>query len=267
MKLLFSDIDGTITNKFSHAFEGSEIYLDKLIKGGFTVVLTSSKTFEEITFIQKQLEFSEMFIFENGSGIAFPIEKYAFLDGIKSSFREQQFLIYPLAPMNLPIQNWRQIMKSFFNNAPLLSGSNVEELMTITGLTKAALKRAQNRKFTETCLIEYNNSTNLQIINNQLLNFQGVAEIGSRFLTVSHHGISKGIAIKKVIELLSENNRQLNTFSIGDGLNDFTMFNETDYCFFLSEAVNLPDKIKHCSLINQAGPSGFAKAVELLLLQ
>jgi predicted mannosyl-3-phosphoglycerate phosphatase (HAD superfamily) len=53
MKILFSDIDGTLTNKFSHAFEDSGYYLDKLIKGGFTVVLASSKTFEEILFSAK----------------------------------------------------------------------------------------------------------------------------------------------------------------------------------------------------------------------
>lgn len=267
MKILFSDIDGTLTNKFSHAFEDSGFYLDKLIKGGFTVVLASSKTFEEICFLQNQLGFSEMFIFENGSGIAFPLDKYANFESIATCFREGQFIICPLAPLSLPINNWRRIMNFFFENAPSLSSANVEELMTITGLTKVALKRAQNRKFTETFLINSSTAINLQLINRELSKFQGVAEIGSRFLTVAHQGISKGIAIKKVIALLSEKNKQLSTFSIGDGLNDFTMFDETDSCFFLSDEVSLPDQINHCSLINPGGPAGFAKAVELLLAQ
>ncbi|MBK9457677.1 MAG: HAD hydrolase family protein [Bacteroidetes bacterium] len=95
MKILFSDIDGTLTNKFSHAFEDSGFYLDKLIKGGFTVVLASSKTFEEICFLQNQLGFSEMFIFENGSGIAFPLHKYANFESIATCFREVNLLFAP----------------------------------------------------------------------------------------------------------------------------------------------------------------------------
>ena len=36
MFILFTDIDGTITNKYTHAFEGSDVWLKKLNKLGTT---------------------------------------------------------------------------------------------------------------------------------------------------------------------------------------------------------------------------------------
>ncbi len=72
MKVLFSDLDGTIldhhTYSYSESVEGINILKDQNVP----LVLVSSKTFPEMKEIHKELELNHPFIFENGGGIAYP---------------------------------------------------------------------------------------------------------------------------------------------------------------------------------------------------
>lgn len=257
MIILFTDIDGTITNKYTHAFEGSDIWLKKLNNLGIRVIFNSSKTFSEIINLQKILKINQPFIFENGSAIAIPVDQLKTLHNVPSGRNYKKNLIYSLVPKDLNVLLWSdQINKLYPGKFFTLQSGNSMQLQQITGLTENALKLAQQRLFTETYFFS-DNKISLKFINEKLTSLNAIAVQGSRFVTVSHNTASKGNAIRKYLGLLQNDQIKLTTYSVGDGQNDYSMFAETDHSYFLTNEKSVNLKLENTGIINPEGPLGF----------
>src|SRR5689334_22156800 len=116
MFVLFCDIDGTITNKYTHSFEGSDEYIRKLISNGVTFILNSSKTFSEILQIQRELKILQPFIFENGSAIAIPEKSVLKFATEENHYKERNFLIFPLVPDRVNVSDWTELITDSYKN-------------------------------------------------------------------------------------------------------------------------------------------------------
>ena len=71
--LIFSDLDGTFLNLKTYSFGTLKKFINKL-DTNFEIIFVSSKTYEEITQINKYLNINPPFIVENGACIFFPLK-------------------------------------------------------------------------------------------------------------------------------------------------------------------------------------------------
>lgn len=265
MVILFSDIDGTITNKYSHALEGSGIWINNLINSNIPVIFTSSKTFLEICDIQTQLKINQPFIFENGSAIAIPIDQIQNFNITSCEKLHNNFLIKPLVPKDFTFRICTEYINELYPGKFFtLTTGDIKLLMKTTGLSETALTAAKTRHFTETYFFTIPDPP-LDLINNKLNSINAIAVKGSRFITVSHQVASKGNAIKLFLSRLTQKEIKITTVSVGDGSNDFSMFKETDHSYFLTNESISSIKISNCILINPEGPEGFIKVCKEIL--
>ncbi|MEM6509588.1 MAG: HAD hydrolase family protein, partial [Pseudomonadota bacterium] len=70
--LIFTDLDGTLLDHDSYECEVIKPFLAKLNDTGVNVIFNTSKTFAEVTDIQKGLDHHQPFIVENGAAVYIP---------------------------------------------------------------------------------------------------------------------------------------------------------------------------------------------------
>ena len=71
MLLIFSDLDATLLDHNTYSFKEAVPALKLIKKREIPLILSSSKTYEEMIVIRKKLNNHDPFIYENGSGIYF----------------------------------------------------------------------------------------------------------------------------------------------------------------------------------------------------
>ena len=71
MFLIFSDLDATLLDHHNYSFDDALPALQLIKEKKIPLILSSSKTYEEIINIRSKLGITDPFIYENGSGIFF----------------------------------------------------------------------------------------------------------------------------------------------------------------------------------------------------
>jgi len=71
MLLIFSDLDATLLDHNTYSFQEALPALQLIRKRKIPLILSSSKTYNEMMVIRKELNNHDPFIYENGSGIYF----------------------------------------------------------------------------------------------------------------------------------------------------------------------------------------------------
>ena len=75
MLLIFSDLDATLLDHNTYSFQEALPALQLIRKRKIPLILSSSKTYDEMIVIRKELNNHDPFIYENGSGIYFEDNK------------------------------------------------------------------------------------------------------------------------------------------------------------------------------------------------
>ena len=244
MLLIFSDLDATLLDHNTYSFQEALPALQLIRKRKIPLILSSSKTYDEMIVIRKELNNHDPFIYENGSGIYFEGNKVSL--GISHS----------------EISNLLQDLKkrfsfiSFYELGP-------EGIQKETGLDIYASERAYRREFTEPLI--WKDSTQNLIIFKQLLQQNNLtAAQGGRFLTISSPK-NKGDAllwVKKRYESIAK--MKITTIGLGDSENDINMLNCADNAIIVRHPKKLPPNINgHASLIitDAIGPKGWNEAI------
>ena len=78
MLLIFSDLDATLLDHNTYSFKEALPALQLIKQKKIPLILSSSKTYQEMIYIRKKLDNNDPFIYENGSGIYFKNKKVAF---------------------------------------------------------------------------------------------------------------------------------------------------------------------------------------------
>ena len=244
MLLIFSDLDATLLDHNTYSFQEALPALQLIRKRKIPLILSSSKTYDEMIVIRKELNNHDPFIYENGSGIYFEGNKVSL--GISHS----------------EISNLLQDLKkrfsfiSFYELGP-------EGIQKETGLDIYASERAYRREFTEPLI--WKDSTQNLIIFKQLLQQNNLtAAQGGRFLTISSTK-NKGDAllwVKKRYESIAK--LKITTIGLGDSENDINMLDCADNAIIVRHPKKLPPNINgHASLIitDAIGPKGWNEAI------
>ena len=244
MLLIFSDLDATLLDHNTYSFQEALPALQLIRKRKIPLILSSSKTYDEMIVIRKELSNHDPFIYENGSGIYFEDNKVS------------------LGTSHSEISNLLQDLKKRFSFTSF-NDLGPEGIQKETGLDIYASERAYRREFTEPLI--WKDSTQNLIIFKQLLQQNNLtAAQGGRFLTISS-AKNKGDAllwVKKRYESIAK--VKITTIGLGDSENDINMLDCADNAIIVRHPKKLPPNINgHASLIitDAIGPKGWNEAI------
>ncbi|MDT8318511.1 MAG: HAD-IIB family hydrolase [bacterium] len=226
MKIIFSDLDGTLLDHNSYSFEPALEALARVKEFGVPLVLCSSKTKAEMLLWQERLGICGTFIAENGGGIYIP--KGDALD-IGEAFEEDGFFVIQAEPGRvelrdafLKVRNELSVeMKSFID-------MSVGEVMELTSLSEADAMLAMERSFTEPFIICGNDASIREAVLSAFAGMGLTVVRGGRFYHLMG-SCDKGVAVAKVIKLFSKTcGGSITSLGLGDSDNDLAMLLNVD---------------------------------------
>ncbi len=261
---VFTDIDGTFLNHNNYSYGSLKNFIQR-IKNSVHIIFNTSKTFNEILNIQKQLDIDFPFIAENGACIFFR-EGYLNENALnKKFFKYENFLVYKLTKLEpkLLIEKLHSIRNKY--NFSFLSELNDKQILKITNLKSKDLKNVKKRLFTNPIywedskekILEFKSELNLIKKNFHLLE-------GGRFLHISDN-YNKGIALNEFLSIIEKSlPSNFITVSIGDSENDLSMLESTDYsCIVKGEKKKISLKKKNNIYYSETkAPEGWQESME-----
>jgi mannosyl-3-phosphoglycerate phosphatase len=206
MKIIFSDLDGTLLDHNSYSFEAALEALGKVKDLGIPLVLCSSKTRPEMIIWQERLGICGPFIAENGGGIYFPERYEADVNRFNSGggsledgliVIENEYGREQLREAFIRVKNDLSVeMKSF-------SDMSVDELVKLTALSKTDARLPIKRSFTEPFIIHDKDLDRREELISAFSAIGLRVVKGGRFYHLMGN-CDKGIATKKVIQIFSK---------------------------------------------------------------
>jgi len=250
--IFFSDVDGTFLDD-DYSYNSSLEGLVLLQQRGIPLCLISSKTFEEMVELVKELDIICPFGFENGAGIGYPG-----VNGFSCKiFSDIMDLICEVIPL---------IEKVYGNPICLLKDLSAAEISKLTGLS---LKRATLAKERRTSVPFITASggklpENVLLDLNNLLSEHGlVVTQGARFNHILKKGIDKGFAVQKIKEFYCDCIEFPVTAAAGDSSNDVAMLEAVNRGYIVRKNDGSYMDLGEEFIITQgAGPYGFVEAVK-----
>jgi len=248
--VVFTDLDGTLLDHDSYAYDGAQPALDALRARGVPLVLASSKTAAEIAQLHAALGLGATpAIVENGAGIFDPTRPDA---GSDEDYRRIRDALHAL-PDGL---------RSGFTGFGDMSDGEVAKA---TGLSLEQAQLAKMRCYSEPGVWTGDEIDRARFL--EALAAQGIsARSGGRFLTLSF-GRTKA---ERMAEIAHRLGAEL-TIALGDAPNDVEMIEAADYGVVVrnDHAPALPaldgERTGRVRRTEQPGPAGWNRAVLGLL--
>lgn len=263
--IVFTDLDGTLLDHHTYAADEALEALALLYQHQIPVIFCSSKTMAEQVDLQQHLQISHPFIIENGSAIVIPDGYFLQANSYPYS-SSKKFRIVVLSPTNTGFINQviQTINKKLNTTLAGYATSSTDTIAQKTGLSGRALLNAKDRMFTETLLS--GTPTPDAIIAFQQAGLQ--VSQGGRFFSIQDQTTDKGAAVRKLINMFSENQEQpVFSVGIGDSPNDFAMLAAVDQAFLVQQHNHTWSTAANPAWIRipAPGPPGFTAMVKHIL--
>ncbi len=257
MKAVFSDLDGTIldflTYSYGEALEGINI----LKKKNVPLVLVSSKTLTEMMPLHRELKLKWPFIFENGGGLAYPMNRKGYkdfrLDIIGNTVDQlKEEIDFLKETIGIPI-------KMLFEMEP-------DEIIERTGLSEKSaglvVKRITSVPFVP---VDPSDVIKLDEVNSILSPRDILVTKGGRFYHFSSLKANKGYAVRVVIQylMMDLNISKIISMGLGDSENDVPMLEVVDIPFLVRRHDGtIIETGNEMNITNGIGPAGFTEAIK-----
>jgi mannosyl-3-phosphoglycerate phosphatase len=265
--IVFTDLDGTLLNGETYAYEAALPTLDRLRAQAIPVVPVTSKTRQEVAHLCQQAGLDGPFVVENGSAVYIPLAQPQFalpagedIDG----YRVLQLgcnYVTARAGLKAIAQDLGRPLKGF-------GDWSVEQIEQLTGLSAAAAKQAKAREFSEPFMTPKNIPADQLREAVEAMGFRVV--IGDRFSHLIGAEAGKGLAVHQLVQLYRDQHPEAQTvitLGLGNSPNDLDMLDNVDY------PIVLPGQMgPHPHLVNRGwplapapAPEGWAAAVDSTL--
>ena len=223
MRVIFLDLDKTLLGD-DYSPEPGKGVVRALVENGFEVVLNSSKTRLEQEYYRKAWGLKGPFIVENGSAVYVPRGHFLAGTGRLGVERGDYFLI----ELGRPYAEIRVALDAISAEYGLkyYGNSSLEEVVDFTGLPKELARLAMVREYSETIFRWAKAGFEAEL---RGMGF-GVSR-GSRFINITGN-TDKGRAAKALLELYSRV-EPVESFAVGDGPNDFPLFDVVDHAYIV----------------------------------
>jgi mannosyl-3-phosphoglycerate phosphatase len=260
-RIIFTDLDGTLLHPKSYSFQEAMPALESIREQGIPLVLCSSKTRPELEVYRKRLRNSDPFISENGGALYTPAGYFSFFTG---SVLPEGYIV---SAFGKPYQDIRKefvrLRESLHVPVRGFGDMTVEEISSLTGLTREEAALARRREFDEPFIFE-------QGVDERFL--EAAAERGLRWTRGRFYHLmgdhDKGRAVRLLKQWYERKHGTLITIGLGDGLNDLPLLTEVDHPILVQkEDGSFEPELEIPGLIRAQGigPSGWNRAVLELL--
>ena len=251
LTLVFSDINGTLIDFDTYAYEGSFDAVQRLKAAGIPLILCSSNNKAEIQPLREAFELQQAYIVENGSAIynsdGTVMWQGASRKNIQSAIsmiRDETGLVFETFA-DIPVARIRRETKRDSHSAALALQHQHSELI----VTQFDIHDFQ--LFKTAC---------------QQHGYDAVR--GKQYINVVAPGVNKGRAIQRMVRHIQDQGHPLATIGIGDNVNDISMFEVVDQAYIVQLSrgrgwakVDVPGLIR----IDAEGPAGFTLMVDMIL--
>lgn len=250
MKLVFTDLDGTLLDHDSYSFEAARPALDLLAARGIPVILASSKTEAEMRPIAQAIGISHPMIVENGAGVV----------GLDAGHKETE--AHSASPYRRLRSLLRKLPKELSACFEGFGDWDVAEVARQTGLPPASAELARQRRFSEPGRFTGSEAQKRAFI--ELLDAQGFTAVqGGRFFTL----MPKTSKAERMAEVVAHYRQQtgdtIRTVALGDAPNDLAMLEAADCGIIIANPAHRPlpvtERERQGAILRseEAGPKGW----------
>lgn len=264
--IVFTDLDGTLLDHTTYSYEPATLAVSALQACGVPIIMTTSKTAEEIAVLQDDMGLCAPAITENGAGVWVP-DAY-------------QTVAIDMDEMNSGAVQYPDIRAFLTNLEPSLrekffgfGDMSLQEVVACTGLSQQQARSAKQRQWSEPG-VWTGDAASLKMFRVKLNEAGMIAHQGGRFLTLSAEG-GKHVLMCKLLkayqkasgDLGASQQKILKTLALGDAPNDIGMLQKADIGVVLPgvkgrEMVGIEDGAEGCIWhAEQPGPEGWNDAV------
>lgn len=267
IKLIFTDLDGSLLDHHSYSFKPAAQMLKKLELLGIPVIPITSKTMAELLPLRKQLNNPHPFIVENGAAIYIP-QGY-FSSQPQNSVSVNNFWVIKNAPsretwLGLLHKNGDEFSGEHQTFDSVFKHQGVEGIAELTGLSSTMANLANQREFSEP--VHWTGTAARKKLFIQKMQSLGATVLqGGRFLSIGGD-TDKGRALLQLQNLYLQQVQQpgCETLAIGDSGNDISMLEQASSALVIKSDNHSPPQLKrskNSSVSTKTGPTGWAAGV------
>lgn len=263
--IVFTDLDGTLLDHDTYRFTAAEPALEKLKQHGIPLIITTSKTMEELHVIRNSLGNAHPFVAENGCVIAAPEGYFPGMDSLPLKKR------YRIIHLGRDRQTILDILHRLRDDQGFrfkgFSDMTQEDIAALTGLGLEEARHASIRLSTEPLMWQDTDAALARF--SALLAEQGLSQVqGGRFISVSSP-VDKGDGVDTLTEFYAGLYGETPvTIALGDSPNDLSMLNRVNVAVIVrsdrSETL-VPEHAGRVVRTEKRGPDGWRAAMETLL--
>lgn len=250
MKLVFTDLDGTLLDHDSYSFEAARPALDLLAARGIPVILASSKTEAEMRPIAQAIGISHPMIVENGAGVV------GLGDGSDAAANQT---MSPYSQLRSVLRELPKELRVCFEG---FGDWDVARVAEETGLPPASAELARQRRFSEPGHFSGTEAQKRAFV--EFLDLHGFTAVqGGRFFTL----MPKTSKAERMAEVVDHYRRAsgeaITTVALGDAPNDLAMLEAADCGIIISNPAHHPlpvsEREKQGAILRSeaAGPKGW----------
>ncbi|MFA4646847.1 mannosyl-3-phosphoglycerate phosphatase [Pyrococcus kukulkanii] len=222
IRVIFFDLDKTLLPEYDP--EPAKPVIKELKRRGYEIIFNSSKTRAEQEYYREHLKVGTPFIVENGSAIYIPKGYFPF------SIQGRETREYIVVELGVGVEEIRKELKALETSYGLkyYANSTKEEIAEFTKMPLDLVPLAMEREYSET-IFTWSRDGWQDILKGRGFN----VTMGSRFYAVHGHS-DKGKAAKILLDLYRRLD-QVKSYAVGDGYNDFPMFDVVDEAFLIGK--------------------------------
>jgi mannosyl-3-phosphoglycerate phosphatase len=259
MKLVFTDLDGSLLDTETYRWDAAKPSLDLLTAQGVPWVMVSSKTRAEIEALRREMGHTHPFVVENG-GAAFIPRGYFGHEVEGAAHREG----YEVLEWGTPYENLVEALQHAASetNCPVIGFQqmSLEQVREATGLAVGAAELARKREYDEPFLAPDEIAVPALLAAIEQAGFRWTH--GGRFYHICGNN-DKATAVSALIRLYTRRYGAVESIGLGDGLNDLPMLQAVDYPVLIRSEREPPVEFRSIGAryTQGIGPVGWNEAV------
>ncbi len=259
MKLIYTDLDGTLLDHDTYSFTPAEPALNQLHFQRIPLILVTSKTRSEVGFWRDKLNNRDPFMVENGGGVFIPKAYFPF-----AVQRAKPRDGYDLIELGDPYQSLvSALMLASRRSQCKVKGFHemtVEEVATVCGIPMEQAEAAKKREFDEPFKILDRERGELLL---KAIEEQGKQWTrGGRFYHILG-GNDKAAAVQALNDLYGKLDPHIYTIGLGDSFNDLPFLRLVDTPILIRSihSEKIMPHLPAARLTAQPGPEGWNDAI------